>query len=523
MDDILTPLESSVGIVKRWGVFKLPNGKTLAEQLTFQGFSFWEIMEPYLVLYDIPLALSGNVSKPSILKKLKPYISLAKRNYFNSKKVTQGKSKGKELLKEGAFLFLGFSEYMYRDVLHPVATHLAVKKMTSLAIHDGTVGKSIIPSELVAYQSIWQHWDSSIKTDADALKKQMQDGIDELRAMNILPQIVNDGEMKLWPQMEAAFNWLFKFHMPLLVPQIALARHILKKHKPSLIFSAAPADTRARIYSLLARQLNIPVMEIQFGPSGAEGVEWRFVVADYIAVWGKSSLEVLVDHHIPAEKITITGSSRHDSLINVSVDEIAHTRERLNVPKGQAMVLCASTYQQKEYDYISDPELLISMKRAAFEAADKVTGVCLVVKPHPLENVNDTKKLIGDAKNVLLVDIKENITQLTKCCDAFIGFGSTATVDALIANKLTICPAFNGWVWSDQFVKSNTTVVPRNEEEVLSIFQKITDGSYKKIMAELDGVRREYLNKLVYITDGHSSERIANLAIEMVTKDTVAV
>jgi len=516
MDDVSRQLERSVGIVKMWEVTQLPNGKTLAEQLTFQGVSFWEIMAPVLALYYVPVALSAGTQQSSILKQLRPHVTLAKRNLLSLIQRNKSTQNHVEWKKESTFLFLGFSTYMYRDVLNPVADHLATNRQkSSVVIHDGAMRKAIMPEDLITYQSIWQHWDRNIKMETQHLRKQMQQGIDELLTMNILPQIINADEVMLWPQMKNAFNWLFRFHLPILIPQAVLARHILNRFKPSLIISADVADPRTRLYSLLGHQMGIPSLEIQFGPNGSEGVEWQFVIADQVATWGDTTYEVLLNHNVPAEKITITGSPRHDNLINVSADEIAQTRKRLNIPPASAMVLCASTYQQKEYNSLSDPELLVSMKKAVFQAAGEIDGLCLVVKPHPLENVQETKQLIGNAKNVLLLNAGEDIRELTKACDAFIGFGSTATVDALIANKLTICPSFKGWIWSDPFVKSNAVLVPRSEEEIVDIFKKITDYSYKEIIKEMDPARQNYLYKLAYKIDGHSSERITSIAIEM--------
>jgi hypothetical protein len=132
--------------------------------------------------------------------------------------------------------------------------------------------------------------------------------------------------------------------------------------------------------------------------------------------------------------------------------------------------------------------------------------------------VQETRQLIGTGSNIILVDTREDIRELTKACDVFIGFGSTATVDAMIGNKLTICPAFSGWIWSDMFVKSNAVLVPRSEEELLSSFRSIVNGSVDKIKVELEPARLSFLQKWTYKIDGRSSERAAMLATEIAVK-----
>ena len=518
MSDVVKRLELSTEIVKSWGQSRLPNGKSLTEQLTFDGLSLWDVMAPVMALFYVPAALS--CQKPATFaQRLRPHVGLAKQRALNLiKRVPNMRGfDAASWPQSEAFLFIGFSGYMYRDVLRPVAECLAQKKRREgVVLHDELHFRNApISMHLVRSQSIWGYWDGEVENEARALNKQLLAAIVELRALEAFPLLIQAAGKSLWPQMQNSFNWLFNFHLPLLVPQVAIARHILKRHRPALIISADVADARARVYSLLGRQLNIPSLEIQFGPNGAEGVEWQFLLADRVATWGETTRKALLEHGVQTEQISITGSPRHDSLVNVDANDVAKTRVRLGIPAGHAMVLCASTYQQKEYNSLSDPELLVSMKRAVFKAAGQVSGLCLVVKPHPIENVQETRRLIGAGCNILLVDPAEDIRELTKACDAFIGFGSTATVDAMIADKLTICPAFPGWIWSEMFVKSNAVLEPSSEEEVLSSLRSIVDGSIHKVKAELEPARLSFLQKWTYKIDGNSSERTAMLAMEM--------
>lgn len=510
-------LERSAGIVKRWGELSLPNGKTFAEQLTFDGISLWDAMAPTMALYYVPVALSSQ-RPPSLAQWLRPRVSLAKRKVLGLvKRRGYEREADAQWPARPAFLFVGFSAYMYRDVLQPVAERLAGSNgQENVVIHDEHhPRRSLAPMSSIRTQSIWWHWDREAKADARTLDRQIKTAIAELRSMAAFPRLFRTEGESLWPLIDHGFNWLVHFHLPLLAPQVAIARHILKRHRPALIISADVADERGRVYSLLGRQLRIPSLEIQFGPNSAEGIEWRFLSADRIAAWGETTRDTLLGHGVPPQRVTITGSPRHDSLVNVSASEVAKTRARLGIPDGQAMVLCASTYQQKEYNSLSDPELLVSMKRAVFRAADLASGLCMVVKPHPLENVQETKQLIGAARNVVVVDPADDIRELTKACDAFVGFGSTATVDAMITGALTICPAFPGWIWSDMFVKSDAVLVPRSEDEVRDSLQRVVDGSMDRVMAELEPARQTFLQELAYRVDGRSSERAAAMAMEM--------
>ena len=153
------------------------------------------------------------------------------------------------------------------------------------------------------------------------------------------------------------------------------------------------------------------------------------------------------------------------------------------------------------------------MKRSVFEAADKTPGIFLVVKPHPLEDVNETQALAGKNKNILFVSQKSDIRELTRICDAFVSFGSTATADALISGKLVICPVFPGWIWSDLFKNTGATLVPTSTAEVLDIFRLIANGTHEGAKAKLEPARQKFLAQWVHRADGMATERIAAFSV----------
>lgn len=520
MDDTIRTLQRSASLVKAWGQAQLPNGKTVAETLTLQGLSLWDMVAVDLALYRVPKALAPGTQPPSLVQRVRPYLSWVKHTVLDL--VTSRSLQGcAEWPSEPVFLFLGFNAYMYRDVLQPVVTRLAgCKKINTVSLHDLRHFETTASlADRDGFQFFWQHWHSEVEPELGALRRALQATVAELQATGALPRIIQDQGRSLWPQMKDTFDWLFRVFLPRLLPQVAIARHILERHRPALIISPDVADPRTRLYCLLGRQLGIPSLEIQFGLCGAEAIEWQFFVADRLAVWGEKSREILVAHGVPAERITVTGSPRHDSLVNVSDAEVARMRARLGVPERSAVVLFASTYHLKAYDGLTDPELLNAMKRAVFQAADQTVGLHLVVKPHPLEKVQETRKLASARRNIRFADPRADIRDLIKVSDAFVALGSSSTVDALVANKLTICPAFPGWGWSDLFVQSGATLIPRSAEEVARSLQMVVDGSRERVMADLEPARQRFLRQWVFQTDGQASARIEALALHMVKSE----
>jgi hypothetical protein len=403
---------------------------------------------------------------------------------------------------------------MFRDVLQPVAQFLADNKnQQSVVISDESCKYSTY-GNLIIQKTIWGFYDEQLKVEVKIQRKKMRYAISELFEMNAFPLIFKEERKTLWPRMRNTFNWIFNYHFPLLIPQLIIAKHILKEYKPPIIISVDfAADPRKRIYSILGRKLGIPVLEVQFSAISDESVESRFLSANKIATWGCNNKNFLKGHGILDEQIAITGSPRHDSLVHMDIEEISKIRTRLGIPDQSLMVLCASTYQQKEYDNLWDTGLLTSMKKAVFEISGK--NIFLVIKPHPLEDVKNTKKLVPKSETIIIIDAAENISELTKACDIFLGFGSTATFDALIANKLVVCPSFPGWIWSDIFINSNAVLVPKSTSEINNIFNDITKAKIEKMKTDLFPARKIFLENWVFKVDGNSSERVSNIALKM--------
>ena len=80
----------------------------------------------------------------------------------------------------------------------------------------------------------------------------------------------------------------------------------------------------------------------------------------------------------------------------------------------------ASTFHDPDHNCFYRPGVLEEMKVAVFEAVHQLDGIRLVVKPHPHENVAQTKKLIGHPTNIELVDASVDIRHLILECDMFV-------------------------------------------------------------------------------------------------------
>lgn len=517
--EIADALQVSASLVKEWGGARLPSGRTVAAALTCEDVPFWDAFAVDLARLHVPSVLARTSNPPNqVVMRLRPRLSRAK-HWARGLVAHRHSATGCSTWPLGpTVMSLGFSHYLYRDLVHPIAQQLAdVGQLNSVSLGDRAWPASMASTGGMRMQTIWQHWRGDTTGQAARLRRALRGAEAELRAPGGLPAILRDGRRPLWDQLRSVFEWLFRTYIPLLVPHALVASHILEKHRPAAVISSDVADPRTRLYTLACRRMGIPSLEVQTGPIGTEGVEveWAFMEADCVAAWGETSRVAIQGYGVPAHRIVTIGSARHDRMFNVPAAEVHARRAQLNVPPGHVMVVFASGYRLKTYDQYSDLALFESMKRAIFQTADRTPNLTVVVKPHPLEDVSETKTLVGRCRNVVFADRESDIRDLTRVCDGFVSFGSTATADALVARKLSMCLAFPGWMWNDLFQQSGAVLALRSTTDVEQAFQSIADGMHEQTLATLEPARQQFLDRWVHRADGRAAQRIAALICQM--------
>jgi hypothetical protein len=520
MSDAIETLQYAAGLVKRWGQTPLPNGDTLEDILTVDGVSLWAAVAPILAAFILPKVLARKVPLSVFSRFVKPYLSWAKHYIKTFPRISYRSGGMEQWPSSPACLFLGFSGYMYRDVLAPVANRFIEDyHMDYVVLHDdGLFQDSAVKLQGDGIQSIWNYRNQPVLDNESRLRNKFNANLRYLKYNKLLPALIDNTDNTLWPKVEATFRWLWRVYIPSLIPYVALAQHILKQHRPFIIISPDVADPRARIFCLVARLIGIPSLDVQFGMYEKESVEWQFFLADRVALWGESSRQVLLAHYVPADRITITGSPRFDALTNANEIEISEHRLRFGISDDQIMVLFASMYSLEHYSEFGNfPQVLADVKRAVFRVANSINELRLVVKPHPLENVQDTRQLAYGCKNIIFAESSEDIRELIKASDVFITLASTATCDALIARKPVILPRFPGFAWWDEdvFQKSKVTYEVCSESELLCCLKEFVCGHGEQMLDKLEPARQVFLQEQVYRTDGHAADRIAALAMEM--------
>jgi hypothetical protein len=340
----------------------------------------------------------------------------------------------------------------------------------------------------------------------------LKDATDRLAAPSGLPEIVASSGLS-WAGVRHAFDWLFGAYLPRLTTQAAVALHIMERHRPALLISPDVNDPRTRVFCLAGRLSGVRTLEVQFGFYGRNDIEWRFFIADHLAVTGETNLEVMMEHGIPRERMTVTGSPRYDGALARSPEPARTGRHDLRIPDGKAMVLFAS--QPYYYGAFGDPEIRREMMRALFQAASESEGLVLVVKPHPLENPKESALLAKGGRNILFADRRLDIRDLIRAADAFVTFFSATTFDALVMNKPTINLAFPGGCANNLFERCGATFVARTADDVARMLRSVGNGRIAEDLGGLAPARERFLRNWFFRLDGRAAERIESIALGM--------
>jgi hypothetical protein len=517
MAEIVDDLRRSAQLVKSIGGSLLPDGRTLSDALTMDGIPYWEVFAVELSRIYLPPCLSGNDGKGVFAKVVRPNLVRAKYFARDLARLRKHRHEYSGQPASEAILCLDFSDHISRDVVQPVVRELADhqdKKIICLRDHEwnGSAGTS---HPNVLSRTTWNFWSDELRVKARGLRRQLGLTRKSLTKSKALEQIVDAIDPNLRGVIQPALNRLLVGEFASLIRHGVLSRHILQQQRPSLVFAGDIADPRTRIYILQCKALGIPCLGLQFGLIGPASIEWRFFPADLVAVWGEDSKETLISHGVPSNQIAITGSPRNDSLFNFSASEAVVIKKKLGIPERSPVVLLASTFQLKSYDKYSAPELLRAMKKAIFDSADQYSTIYLVVKPHPSEDENETKSFASTNSKIIFVSRTEDIRELIKICDCFISFGSTATVDALLSNKLVVCPAFPGWIWSKFLIDTGAVHSPASPEEIRDVFRLISTSCHSILASQLAPARDRLVEHWIYRNDGLGAQRIASLALSM--------
>jgi surface carbohydrate biosynthesis protein len=151
------------------------------------------------------------------------------------------------------------------------------------------------------------------------------------------------------------------------------------------------------------------------------------------------------------------------------------------------------------------------------ETVKEMSEIQLIVKLHPLENVDVYKKIFTKMLNEITICQNEvNLYELINASDVVMSVASTASLEAMILDKPIITLNLNGGPNYIPYVEDGTSIGVYNKEDLVPA---IKDALYNEgIRKKLEKERSKYVYEYAYIQDGKASERIVDLIFQIIGK-----
>ncbi len=331
-----------------------------------------------------------------------------------------------------------------------------------------------------------------------------------------------DADLAQLKAFRTAITFIHTYSDKIVPKYLAVAYYILVKFPPKALVSIDIADPCTRIFTLLANQLGIPVIQLQAGPIDEDAVEWRFFNDNLVLAHGRHGQAALEEHGVPKDRIFVVGSAKHEGVLafkKQSSFEI-QLRERFGIKRTGKIVVLLSTYTDT---YLTSPGLYEQLSifeqtyNAIVRGISNRTSLTLIIKPHPLERIDKVKALAKIHERIHIVGSRENTLELIACADAVIGFGSTAMLDAILLDKLTICPQFKGWI-GEYFQNSGAVLVPKNVADIECILDSIDQNLTDDLMESVKTARLEFLQDVTTGMGSGATRRIVEQIYRLVAK-----
>lgn len=500
----------AIELYEALGNSTLADGRSLYDSLKVVGdVSLWSCLSTYLILYRFPLCFE---TKEIPLRDFyRPYVGwlaqLRDQLFSINRFSTEGTKINRLNSDTSTVLLLRFSEAIYHTVLQPIHQKLTTcqnsLKVVSLA-HDrrAHAGDSYSVLDFCTPAMILR------RDKGFDLIKGLTDPILQLATKMDLD--VKCAEKIDRVALRKDLHWLCTREFPRLVTLAASAYEVMESVRPSLILTGDDADQKCKLFELIGATYSIPTLVVQQGSTRTDYPDWKYFAGHHAAVMGSTSVEAITAQGVSADRLTITGHPGFDQYATLSINEVIDTRRRLELFPKEIFILFTS--QPFMPDAFKTPAARDDMIRSILNASQNFTGIKLVIKPHPSDNVAALKNLCKGFTNVIFIDKSYSISSLIKACDVFVTMFSQTTFEALYANK----PVINVNFWDSgikaDFLLKGATLVAHSESEIIEAFKAVVARDFSFFQSE---VRRTaaavLLHDWVSIQDGCAGDRVVKL------------
>jgi len=515
----MNKFEKSAICMKKIGDSKLPFGLTVRELISIDGISLWEVVEPTLAAFEFPRVID---TADNVLRRLSYYARSRvvgyKYRYLNRRDFNQFKydeSQGRT--SDVETIFLGFSGYMERDVVWPLAAYFKSQDAPATILFDNRSRSTLeVKNVCLERVNINQLWN-------EACELRLQEVLTYYRKIRrtfsrgSINSIYKSCQPGVPFRLFSSFiHYVLYCLIPYYLHYLVVANRLLMTSKVKLIFSPDVSDPRTRIFGMVGQKNRARWLDIQFGIYAESAVEWMFCKSDVICAWGPESCKLFEKYGVPPEKIRLTGSPKFDSY---------YCNSKISLPEGsrtkKLKVLFCSLYELKAYSNIlSYVQTMRSVKRDIVRISIERPDIELWIKLHPIEDPAFFRKEAERFPMIKILGGESDIRESIKECDVFVTLGSTSTMDAILLEKPVIYPNYPGLVWWDDiYLNSDVVIQAPCAEDLRSIFNDLKSVINSSRSRSSASARQKFISSQIKLDEVESSKLIYQIAQELLVSD----
>lgn len=225
---------------------------------------------------------------------------------------------------------------------------------------------------------------------------------------------------------------------------------------------------------------------------------------DWFAAYGEYTRDAMTNGGaFPADRIVVVGAPRLDALLTAPPDK-AQARAALDLPADKRVVVFAT----QVYPWFH------AAGRALFAAARDRTDCVVCVKLHPKDTTLDVyRQAAADLRATNVRFYSDRFDELLAACDVLVSGSSTATLEAILAGRETICVNFSTEPDRYPYVADGGSLGATNAAEMHAALALALDGEQR---AGREAQRRAFLQRHVGPTaDGRAAATLAEYVLRV--------
>lgn len=304
--------------------------------------------------------------------------------------------------------------------------------------------------------------------------------------------------INFWSRVESDFKKIStSYYLPFLMDMIKKFENFFLMSKPKAILIPYEKGSYALALILACQKLGIKTIGIQHGAFDSlghndyahtylqsENISFGMPIPTQMLVWGKSSMNFLIDKGYPKNKISVIGHPEFYDMKKITKDQES-LRKKFNLSTKKKIILFTTSKLQR--GYISDEKRAYDeyVLEELLNLYSNHPNYIVILKPHPVKEPTFVYEEIIKKHNAKNCFIKtENILELVQLSDLLISVESSTIIDAIALGKMVIEVTFDDSSWMDPQIAKNILILSDIKNLKINIENILNDQNLQKTLLE---------------------------------------